>query len=302
MGGLCFVTRQARGLALVAVLWMVAALSLAVTGILYAARIEVRTVASFKEVSQAIAAGDAAIRLAARELAVSLVRSPVLREYETEFEGRLITVRVIPLAGLIDLNAAPESLLADLIAVAGGVERTRAEVLAQRIVDWRDPDDVARPLGAEDNAYAAASSRFRTRGASFEASSDLLQVLGFDFELHARVEKLVTVDLPLATGRVNPAAAPWPVLNVLARGDTSLVDQFVAARRERGALADATRFPSAHVDQSSPSRFRVDALVPLSSGALLVRQSVIDLSGVPPGAAWNVLRADNFVAASDEFR
>jgi general secretion pathway protein K len=58
-------------------------------------------------------------------------------------------------AGLIDINAAPASRLAELMS-ALGVGADEAQRLGDRIVDWRDEDDLRSPHGAEKDEYEAA--------------------------------------------------------------------------------------------------------------------------------------------------
>jgi len=119
-------------------------------------------------------------------------------------------------------------LLTELIAVGADVERNRASSLAQRIIDFRDADENPQPAGAEDPAYAAAGSPFRTRGGPLEATEDLLQVLGFDFDLFERLRPLVTVH-GRGDGRVDPVAAPLSVLRVLAGGNEQMASAYAAA-------------------------------------------------------------------------
>ena len=283
-----------RGLALVAVLWMVAALTVTASGVVYAVRSELRSVASFREMAVAGALGEAGIVVASRELAASTERDGRLKRFEVTIEQVAVHLRVVPLTGLIDLNAAEEPLLADLLVVAGRLERPRAVSLAQRIIDWRDADDQARPEGAENSTYAAAGSPFRTRGGPFEAPEDLLQVVGVDFDLYGRLRPLITVHLR-GGGRVDPAAAPPEVLRVLASGNEQIAAEYASAREANGALADTTRFPAAYITRSQPSRFLLEASVPLGNGAFMVTRSVVDLSAARGGAPWRTLWAERIV-------
>jgi general secretion pathway protein K len=285
---------ETKGLALVAVLWMVAALMVTATGVVYAVRGEVKAVAAMREMAVAGALGDAGLVLAARELVEAKNPDSGLRQSEISFEQATVGIRIVPLTGLIDLNAAPEPLLADMIAIAGEVDRGLATRLAQRIVDWRDADDQPHADGAEDAAYAAAGSPYRTRGGPFEAPEDLLQVLGVDFDLYERLRPLVTVHAR-ANGRVDPAAAPMPVLRVLAGGNEQIASAYAGAREASGKLADTTRFPAAFVARTPSSRYLVEASVPLSNGALLVTRRILDAAAADEGVPWLTLWAERVV-------
>lgn len=290
---------RAGGLALVAVLWMVAALMVTATGVVHAVRGEVRAVASLRETVAAAAVGEAGLVIAAGELAGAKVRESRLVQTEVVFEQAAVGIRVVPLTGLIDLNSAPEPLLVDLIAVAGDIDRGEASRLAQRIVDWRDADDQPQPEGAEDAAYAAAGSAFRTRGGPFEATEDLLQVLGVDFDLYQRLRPLVTVHAR-GNGRVDPAAAPVPVLRVLAAGNEQIAGAYADAREASGALADTTRFPAAFIARAPTTRYLVEASVQLSNGASLVTRRILDVAAAHQGLPWETLWAERVVEARQD--
>jgi general secretion pathway protein K len=289
-----------RGLALVMVLWMVAALLVTVTGVVYAVRGQVQTVAAHRELAAAGALGDAGAVLAARELAARAARAvdnSGLRRYEVTFEQATIAMKVVPLTGFVDLNTASEALLTELIAVGADVERNRASSLAQRIIDFRDADENPQPAGAEDPAYAAAGSPFRTRGGPLEATEDLLQVLGFDFDLFERLRPLVTVH-GRGDGRVDPVAAPLSVLRVLAGGNEQMASAYAAARDAAGVLADTTRFPTAFIAARQPSsRYLLQASVPLSNGAFAVARRIVEAGATQEGLPWQTLWAERSVEA-----
>ncbi len=283
-----------QGIALVAVLWMVAALMVTATGIVYAVRGEVRAVSSYREMAGAGALADAGIVLAARELAVTRDRGAQRRSYEAVLDGVRINVRTTALTGLIDLNAASEALLTDFFAVAGGMDRSRASSFAQRVIDWRDADEQPHPEGAEDAAYAAAGSPFRTRGGPFDTPEDLLQVLEVDFDLFVRLRPLFTVHIR-GGGRVDPVAAPPAVLRILASGNEQTAAAYASARDTNGVLADSTRFPAAYLANTQTRRFLVEASVQLSNGAYLVVRRIVDVSSGQSGVPWITLWSERVV-------
>src|SRR3546814_6072797 len=77
----------------------------------------------------------------------------------------------------LDLNTAPQELLARLMRV-GGADEATADRVAAAITDWRDADDLRRPQGAEWQDYAAAGSRYRPRNGPFVALGELRAVAG----------------------------------------------------------------------------------------------------------------------------
>ena len=262
------VSARQRGMVLIAVLWMVAALSILVTGMTRSVREEVRTLTLARQSVEGMALGDAAIQLVLQEM-VSQPANPVtgLVQLQTVYHGVAMQVQVVPLNGLIDLNKAPEALLASLYAVAGGLPAEGASTLAQATVQAREQRDAR---GAQKR---------------FEAPEDLLQIKGVDYPLYARLSGLVTADLNGA-GKVNPLAAPLGVLTVLAAGNAELASR-IAQERAAGAVAfDTTALDAAFVQNTSVRRFRLQARVPLTDGAWLNVSRSVDLNargrdGVP---------------------
>lgn len=282
--------RGQRGYALIAVLWMTAALTVFVSALVYQARAEVRTVGMRRELAQAEASGDAAIQIAARMIAREPAQFVQQKEFTLAFDGEGMRVVVVPVSGLIALNAASEPLLTALFAYGGGLDPMAAQRLAQRVIDWRDPDSAALPSGAENPEYQLAGSRFRTRGGPFEAPEDLLQVLGITLETYDKIKDLVTVDG--GSARCNPLAAPLGVLLVLARGDAAAAERIAAARDAGNALVDTTSLMQEFVDQSTSSRFRIRAVVPVGEQRLSVRTQVVDVAPVSLHVPWISVRAE----------
>lgn len=286
------VTRRVQaGYALVAVLWMVSALMLLVSALVFQARTELRTVTAGRDIAVAEARARAAIHLAARSISADVSAFSRQRVLDFEFEGEAIRVVVTPLSGLVAINLASEQLLAALFVYGAGVAPDLAQSLAQRVIDWRDPDVVSLPKGAENPEYVAAGVPFRTRGAPFEAPEDILQVLGMDLETYDKIKELITVDGRSA--RTNPLAAPREVLIVLAQGNAAVAGGVVAARDAGQVHVDTTSLMQEFIDQSSSSRFRLKALVPMDGERALIYTSDVDTAQTANSRTpWDVLRSE----------
>lgn len=286
-------TIGAGGYALVAVLWMTAAMTLLVSTLVHEARSEIRAVTARRDLARAEAGGDAAIQLAARAIAADPASFGLQRALDVGFDGQRMRVQVTPVNGLIPLNAAPEPLLAALFAYGAGLDPDSARRMAQRVIDWRDPDDAALPGGAENPDYEAAGSPFRTRGGPFEAPEDLLQVLGMTLDTYDKIKDLVTVDSGAA--RCNPLAAPLEVLLVLAGGDAATAQRISAARDAGNTLVDTTSLMQEFIDQSTSSRFRVRAFMPVEGlPQVYVRTQVLEVAPAQAGqpVPWMSLRVE----------
>ena len=265
---------RCRGLALVMVLWIVAALSLFVVGMSQAVRQQVKTTASLTEQVRARALAEGAIALALQRLTVTRDESQLLRSVPVDYAGVQMHVQVMPLNGLIALNAAQPVLISALLQVAAGVPEPQANRLAHQVLAWRAGD---------------ASRAIRAR--QFESVEDLLLVPGMDYAIYSRVRDLVTPDA-LHAAQVNPLAAPLPVLLVLARGNRSVAER-IASRRQAGQEGDMdlSGLDGALIATGSSLFYRVAANVPLDAGKMLVFSRDVRFSGFERQIApWRTLR------------
>jgi len=279
---------RAAGMALIAVLWIVAALSIMVTGLMYTVRqqIQVGSVVRDQASGQAIAEG--AFALVLQDWLARNQHPAAVGSAQVPYGGVEVQVDAAPLDGWISLNGADEPLLTALLSVAGGLDSGPAQTLAARLTEWRD--------GHQDGDPTAANG-VDARPRRFEAVEDLLLVPGVDYTLYARIAPLVSVDLP--GGQVNPQAAPAPVLAVLAQGNMARVQQFLA-QRGSGPGADTSVFDSAFLGASGMDLYRLQARVPLEAGKMLVLTRDVALGSMYSRTApWRVLRTDRRIASAE---
>ncbi|MFT4196001.1 general secretion pathway protein GspK [Ottowia sp.] len=270
-------------MALIAVLWIVAALSIMVTGLTYTVRQQIEAAGVQRDQVSGQALGEAAIALALQQLQAGTQRPKGIVTDTVPYAGIGIEVEAAPLDGLIPLGGASAELLAALLRVAGGLGDAQAQALAQTLVEWRD----GRP---ELELTEAAAARAMRR--HFEAPEDLLLVPGVDYALYARIAPLVSADLGGAS-RVNPEAAPPEVLAVLAQGNAARVAQYVSQRAGGQPGADASGFNPAFVGSGGGGLYRLRARVPLEAGKmlLLTRDVALDASA-SRSVPWRVLRTE----------
>ena len=274
-------TAASAGMALIALLWIVAALSLLVVGVSATVRQQIRFVGAERDQVSGQALGEAAIALALQQLQVAPERPRGIVSASVDYAGVPITVELAPLSGLISLNGAAPELLAALLQVAGGLPAAQAQALAASLVEWRE----GRPELALTTDPAARQPR------RFEAVEDLLLVPGIDYGLYARLAPLVSADLG-SLARVNPEAAPPGVLAVLAQGQGGAAQQFLRQRAGGQPGADTSGFNQAFIGTAGTSLYRLTAGVPLEAGKMLhLVQDVALVAGASRGAPWRVLRS-----------
>lgn len=248
-----------QGVVLIAVLWIVMALSIIVTGLSRSVRDEAKMLSMARQGAQASALGDAAIQLVLQQMAVDAKPVDRVTTVQVPYQGRQMDVQVMPLNGLVDLNSAKTPLLARLLTVAGGLPESAAEPLAQAIVDYR-----------EQRTAQGASRRF-------EASEDLMRVPGVNYDLYARLSGLVTADIR-SGGAVNPLAAPPAVLQVLAGGNAQLAQQIDSQRQSGQAGVDMTGLDAALIGSGTVRRYRLQARVPVADGGSFLVTRYVDIN------------------------
>lgn len=270
-----------QGIALVAVLWITAALAIVVGGVQLSVRSELRVVGASRQAIESVALGEAAVMLALQDMVAVGERMDrqVVRDYG--YHGRTIPVEITPLTGLIDINRATEALLTSMYSIGGGLSPEVAASLAVATVQVRSQRD---PLDREQG---------------FESIQDLLQVPGVDYDLYARLSPLATADAQ-GNGKVNPLAAPEEVLVVLAGGN-ALRARSIRARRDAGAGSsdiDTTVLNGEFISASATTRYRILARVPISDGGWLAVARYVDVrpdnkSGMP----WRMFNAEHWMIA-----
>lgn len=224
--------RKQNGIALVMVLWVSVLIAVLLASFSLSARVEALQGRNLLDGTRARYAAEAGLHRAAYELRST---SPELRwvadgrVYPMEFEGAEIEIELYDETGKIDLNVSDPVLLGALFE-SGGLSKPDADALAAAVVDWRDPDDLISPNGAEEGEYKAADRNYKPRNAPFETVSELQQVLGMSFELYRELEPSLTI----YSGRAqpNPAFASPEVLALIPGMNPDLVQMFVQQRQQ----------------------------------------------------------------------
>ena len=262
-----------RGVALIAVLWLVAAMGLIITGIVQSVRSEARTVGLQRQAVVANALADGAILLALQNMhAQQKEPSNAVQVIPVQFEGQTSEVSVQPLNGLIDINNATPQLLAEMYRHAGGLNEQAAQALAQATVELRQ----------------LTSEKGTTQG--FDATEDLLRVPKMTYNLYAKINGLITADLKDGSGRVNALAAPLGVLEVLTSGNVARAAILATKRNADSNVMDTSFLKPEHIEMTSSRSLQLQVQVSLPGGdssqkTWLVSWGTDRRSGLP----WRVL-------------
>jgi general secretion pathway protein K len=181
-----------RGFVIIAVLWILVALSaLATIFSVYLANSS-RALAVNDNDIVAEALTSASLELTAYQLLLAEEKSrPAQGSFRFRLDNAEALVSFTSEAARVDLNAAPKELLANLFEVLGRDQRTSSDI-ADRIAGWRAPP---KPNSAdnEEALYLAAGLAYGPRGAPFAHVNELSLVLGVSPELAERVLPFVTL-------------------------------------------------------------------------------------------------------------
>jgi general secretion pathway protein K len=203
-----------RGFALLTVLWLVAGLGALAAGTLALAR-----VGAGASRNRIVLVRAAWARNACEEI--------VLARYAAQ--GRIAPLDSVDLGAGVWCGAGVEEAGTRLDLNLASPEALRAvlgDSLADPVLDWRDADDLARPLGAERDWYAERK-RAAPRNAPLAAVAELRLLRGFDTATVRRVEPLLTVS---GDARMDLNVAPREVVASLPGLDPAAVATILARR------------------------------------------------------------------------
>jgi general secretion pathway protein K len=197
--------RNARGFIVVAVLWILAALSALVLIYLTYVTNAAVVVAGSTDRIQAEALETAGVELAAYQLtSVNENLRPTSGTFDARVGTGKVTVTFRSEAARIDLNAAPKSLLAGLM-IGLGAAPSDAASYADRILAWRAPTELGDD-DPENSFYRTSGAAYLPRHAPFPAAEELWLVKGIPPVLMERMLPFVTVFSNLASVNIHDAA------------------------------------------------------------------------------------------------
>lgn len=266
-----------EGIALVLALWLTVLLTVIASGFAFSMRSEALAARNALSLARVRAAADGAVERTAFELARPRLPSSWVANGAThtwQEDDITLSVTAVDEAARIDLNVAPEPLLKSMLESVG-LDADRADHVAQAIEDWRDPDDLKHPNGAEDADYRAAGLDYGPANAPFETVADAARVLGMTADVYARIAPLVTV-YSRQPG-VNPSTASREVLLALPNASAETVDAFIALRdAARDARQPFPPYPPAQAYTSfAIPTWRIYAQGRLPDGVTFAREAVL---------------------------
>ena len=273
-----------RGVALVLVVWAAVLLTVIASTFIVERRTETLVVRNSLSLARAEAAADAGVHRGLYELFRNDTAQDRWRRDGTRqqwsFDGVPVRIELRDESAKIDINTATDALIRGLLT-SSGVPDDEATRLLDAILDWRDPDPLKRPNGAEEQDYREAGLAYRPANQSFQAIEELQLVLGMRPEIYRRLVPSITV-FSRQPG-VNPTLASREVLLAIPGLTTEVVDQYLADREaarsqglplpalpQAGAAASGTTMVASILSEAR-----------LDDGTVFVRDAVALLRPVP---------------------
>ncbi len=267
-----------RGFVIIAVLWILVALSALATifSVYLSNSSRSLAVSDTRLVAEALV--SASLELTAYQLLLADEKS---RPSEGSFRFRLdntdALVTFISENARVDLNAAPKEILANLFEVLGAEQRAAVDI-ADRIVGWRSAPK-ANATDNEEALYLAAGLAYGPRGAPFAHVNELSLVLGVSTELAERVLPFVTVFN--RSPEIDVLIAPPEVIAALPGMTPERLNDFLKLRsslpRDKNAIAAALGPAKAAAALPQPRAFRVVTALRFDNGRSTTSEAVIAL-------------------------
>jgi general secretion pathway protein K len=276
--------RRQRGVALVLVLWVSVLLTVVASSFIVERRTETIIVRNSALLARAEAAADAGVHRGIYDMYRSdnpperWKRDGTVQEWS--FDSIPVRVELRDESAKIDINTASEPLLRGLLT-SSGLNDADAAKLLDAILDWRDPDTLKRPNGAEEPDYRDAGLPYKPANSAFQAIEELQLVLGMRPELYRRLAPSITVFSRQAG--VNPQIASREVLLAIPGLTPETVDRYLAdreeARRQGLPLPALPQAGGMASGMGMVASIRSEAR--LDDGTLFVREAVALLRPVP---------------------
>ena len=234
-----------RGVALFVALWLVVAIGVISLQFGIEGRQQRLIAANILELGDARAAANGGIEhtLARLERTLRLPRvtgpganalraadpwldADTLVRIDEDTTGIRYRVRVSDIASRLNVNNATEAQLR-LLFTGLGFDFSTADQVAQEIIDWRDPNNLNRPQGAERDQYLREGRLVLPRDGPVQDVAELLHVMDMTQEMYDSVAPFLRVD---GAAAINVNSAPAVVLATLPGFTDATVAQVMRIR------------------------------------------------------------------------
>ena len=246
-----------RGIALIIVMIIIAALTIVVTGFAYSMRVEAKLARNTRfnpdmdwlgrsgvELARYLlskrARGEEQMDALHQKWAGGPCRLPTDATDELEPWEELdmtnvklgngtFSIKITDMERKLNINSAPEPLLRFILEMHGGVDATDVDVYIDSLRDWMDPDENAGLNGAESEVYLSESPPYYSKNGPMDHITELKLVQGFreNPSLYSVFAKNFTA---ISGGLINVNTASAQVLELLPGMDPDIANEIVMFR------------------------------------------------------------------------
>ncbi len=291
-----------KGVALLMVLWVLTILMVIVFSFSFMTRTEMLSTAAFKGGLERKFIAEGAMERAIMELfyrnvyknqTIELEGREVWQVDGTPYTGQLgngtYTVSIVDESGKVDINSASDVLLKNLLLTIG-IPEEEADTIVDSMMDWKDPDDLHRLHGAENDYYMSLQNPYKAKNARFDSLEELLLVKGVTSDiLYGSKDRKGIIDfLTVHTkkNRININAAPKEVLMAIPGMTPELADGIISSRQTKettggtnvhGVLGENYSLFAPYITTGGSNVFSVDAIGRKENekGAYAIRATVV---------------------------
>jgi general secretion pathway protein K len=185
---------------------------------------------------------------------------------EENLAGGAFRVRLIDEGGKININRVNEETLRSIFTNLG-IDNARRDILVDSIMDWRDPDDLHRTNGAENDYYATQSPAYTAKNGPLDSVEDLLWIRGMTSDLfygygeandtaatdapRIALRDIFTVDSPI--DRVNLRTASAEVIHAIMGIPLEKARGFIEERKKSSEKTLADLLPLLGLGSGDPA-------------------------------------------------
>jgi type II secretory pathway component PulK len=256
--------KRDRGIALIIVMIMVAALAVIVTGFAYSMRVETKLARNTRFNPDMDWLGRSGVELARFLLskrAPGEEQMDALHQIWASGPGRTgmdamaelepweklgkdclfykkrvklgngtFSIKITDWESKFNINSAPEPLLRYILEMHGGVDATDLDMYIDSLRDWMDPDDNPGLNGAESDVYLSESPPYYSKNGPLDDMIELEYVQGFRENRRLREEVFDKFFTAISTGFINVNTASAQVLELLPGMDPEIANEIVMFR------------------------------------------------------------------------
>ena len=249
--------KRDRGIALIIVMIIVAALTVIVTGFAYSMRVETKLARNTRFNPDMDWLGRSGVELARYLLskrAPGEERMDALHQKWAGGPGRVgmdamaelepwdqlpmtnvklgngtFSIKITDMERKLNINSAPEPLLRYILEMHGGVDATDVDVFIDSLRDWMDPDENPGLNGAESDFYLSEYPPYYSKNGPLDHITELKLVQGFKDQpsIYNVFAKNFTA---ISGGLINVNTASAQVLELLPGMDPFIADEIVMYR------------------------------------------------------------------------